>query len=42
MGGLKAFMGEQFDDFERAFLAALGAESHHSRTRVVLVVARRG
>lgn len=42
MGGLKAFLGEQFDDFERAFLAALGAESHRSNARVVFVVARRG
>ncbi|MDB4939020.1 MAG: class SAM-dependent methyltransferase [Labilithrix sp.] len=42
MGGLKAFMGEQFDDFERAFLEALGAESHRSNTRVVFVIARRG
>jgi SAM-dependent methyltransferase len=41
MGGLKTFLGAQFDDFERAFVAALGDESHHSRTRVVFVVARR-
>ena len=41
MGGLKAFMGAPFDDFERAFVEALSAESHYSKTRVVLVVARR-
>jgi SAM-dependent methyltransferase len=41
MGGLKAFMGDRFNDFEEAFVATLTSEKHRSTTRVVFVVARR-
>jgi SAM-dependent methyltransferase len=40
MGGLKAFMGDRFSEFERAFMDALRDESHRSRARVIFVVAR--
>ena len=39
--GLKAFLGARFAEFERTFLHALASPEHRSRTRVVLVVARR-
>lgn len=41
MGGLKAFLGPRFPEFERTFLRALTAPDHRSRARVMLLVARR-
>jgi SAM-dependent methyltransferase len=41
MGGLKAFMGDRFGEFEQALMVALRAESHRSRARVMFVLARR-
>lgn len=40
MGGLKAFLGDQFSDFEQAFMDALRTESHQSRARVIFVLGR--
>jgi trans-aconitate methyltransferase len=41
MGGLTAFMGDRFNDFEQAFMDALRSESHRSRARVIFVLAKR-
>lgn len=41
MGGLKAFLGDRFGDFEQAFMDALRTESHRSSARVIFVLARR-
>ena len=41
MGGLKAFFGPRFPEFERTFLHALASPDHRSQTRVFIVVARR-
>ena len=41
MGGLKAFMGDRFGEFEQAFMDALRTDSHRSSARVFLVLARR-
>jgi len=41
MGGLKAFMGDAFSEFERSFMDALRADAHRSKARVIFVLARR-
>lgn len=41
MGGLKAFFGPRFPEFERSFIHALAAPDHRSQTRVFIVVAQR-
>ncbi len=40
MTGLKRYLGDEFPAFHKAFLAALTAEAHVSRTRVFMVVGR--
>jgi SAM-dependent methyltransferase len=41
MGGLEAFLGSGFLDFERTLLQALASPDHRSQTRVFIVVAQR-
>jgi SAM-dependent methyltransferase len=41
MGGLKAFLGARFPEFEKTFLQALAAPDHRSQTQVFIVVAQR-
>jgi SAM-dependent methyltransferase len=41
MGGLKAFFGPRFPEFERTFLHTLGSPDHRSETQVFIVVAQR-
>jgi len=41
MAGLQRFFGADFPELERALLAALSDPAHRSRTRVVMVVARK-
>ena len=41
MRGLRAFLGDGFSEFVRAFMSALRAESHRATARVIFVIAKR-